>query len=46
MHCQCPSPLLRDYEQVILDLDGCVWLGADPIPGSLEAIDAHPRGRP
>jgi glycerol-1-phosphatase len=34
------SALLRRYEQVILDLDGCVWIGPDPIPGSLEAINA------
>ena len=34
------TPLLREYEQVILDLDGCVWLGPDPIPGSIEAIEA------
>jgi HAD superfamily hydrolase (TIGR01450 family) len=34
------SPLLRQYEQVILDLDGCVWLGPEPIPGSLDAINA------
>lgn len=34
------SALLRNYDQVILDLDGCVWLGPDPIPGSVDAINA------
>ena len=34
------SPLLSRYEQVILDLDGCVWTGGEPIEGSPEAIDA------
>ena len=34
------SPLLQRYEQVILDLDGCVWVGPDPVPGSAEAIAA------
>jgi HAD superfamily hydrolase (TIGR01450 family) len=34
------SPLLRSYEQVILDLDGCVWVGPDPLPGAAEAITA------
>jgi glycerol 3-phosphatase-2 len=34
------SPLLSRYDQVILDLDGCVWLGDEPIPGSPEAIAA------
>src|SRR3954469_20116114 len=34
------SALLRRYEQVILDLDGCVWIGPDAVPGSLEAINA------
>ncbi len=32
------SPLLRGYDQVILDLDGCVWVGEDPVEGSAEAI--------
>ncbi len=32
------SPLLQGYDQVILDLDGCVWLGDDPIEGSAEAV--------
>ena len=34
------SALVRRYDQLILDLDGCVWLGGDPIPGSVEAIAA------
>jgi glycerol-1-phosphatase len=34
------SSLLRGYDQVILDLDGCVWIGPEPIPGSIEAIEA------
>jgi glycerol 3-phosphatase-2 len=32
------SPLLRRYEQVILDLDGCVWVGDEAVPGAPEAI--------
>ena len=34
------SPLLARYDQVILDLDGCVWVGGEPIDGSVEAIAA------
>ncbi len=34
------SPLLRRYDQVILDLDGCVWLGPEPIAGAADAIAA------
>jgi HAD superfamily hydrolase (TIGR01450 family) len=34
------SPLLQRYEQVILDLDGCVWVGPDAVPGSADAIGA------
>jgi HAD superfamily hydrolase (TIGR01450 family) len=34
------SPLLRRYDQVILDLDGCVWIGPNAIPGATEAIAA------
>jgi glycerol 3-phosphatase-2 len=34
------SPLLKRYDQVILDLDGCVWVGDDAVPGSPEAIAA------
>src|SRR3954464_16011535 len=34
------SPLLQSYDQVILDLDGCVWVGPDAVPGSADAIGA------
>jgi HAD superfamily hydrolase (TIGR01450 family) len=34
------SPLLQRYDQVILDLDGCVWIGDEPVAGSPEAIAA------
>ncbi len=34
------SPLLRQYDHVLLDLDGCVWLGNEIIPGAPEAIAA------
>lgn len=34
------SPLLQRYDQVILDLDGCVWVGDEAVPGSPEAIAA------
>src|SRR5437764_373566 len=34
------SPLLGRYDQVILDLDGCVWIGGVPTEGAVEAIAA------
>jgi HAD superfamily hydrolase (TIGR01450 family) len=34
------SPLLRRYAQVILDLDGCVWVGDEAVPGAADAIGA------
>lgn len=34
------SPLLAGYDQVILDLDGCVWVGDEAVAGSVEAIAA------
>ena len=34
------SALARDYDQLVLDLDGCVWTGGEPIDGSVEAIAA------
>jgi HAD superfamily hydrolase (TIGR01450 family) len=34
------SPALSRYDQFILDLDGCVWIGDEPVPGAVEAIEA------
>jgi HAD superfamily hydrolase (TIGR01450 family) len=34
------SALVDSYDQLILDLDGCVWVGPDPIPGAVDAIAA------
>ena len=33
------SPLALRYDQFILDLDGCVWIGDEPTPGVLDALD-------
>jgi glycerol-1-phosphatase len=33
------SPLARRYDQFILDLDGCVWVGEEPTPRAVEAIE-------
>lgn len=33
------SPLLRAYDQVILDLDGCVWVGGLATSRAAEALD-------
>ena len=32
------SPLLSGYDHVILDLDGCVWVGDTVTPRAPEAI--------
>ncbi len=32
------SPLLASYDHLLLDLDGCVWVGEEPTPGAPEAI--------
>jgi HAD superfamily hydrolase (TIGR01450 family) len=32
------APLLDRYDHVLLDLDGCVWVGERPTPGAPEAI--------
>lgn len=32
------SPLLASYDSVVLDLDGCVWVGEEPTPGAGEAV--------
>jgi HAD superfamily hydrolase (TIGR01450 family) len=34
------SPFVAQYEQLILDLDGCVYVGGEAVPGSPEAIVA------
>jgi HAD superfamily hydrolase (TIGR01450 family) len=34
------SELVDRYEQLILDLDGCVWVGDEPLPGAVDAITA------
>jgi glycerol-1-phosphatase len=34
------SPLAAGYDQFILDLDGCVWIGDEPTPGAVEALRA------
>jgi HAD superfamily hydrolase (TIGR01450 family) len=33
------SPLVQRYDQLIVDLDGCVWIGDDAVPGSVEAVE-------
>jgi glycerol-1-phosphatase len=33
------SPLAQRYEQFILDLDGCVWIGGEPTPRAVEAVE-------
>jgi glycerol-1-phosphatase len=32
------SPLLAPYDHVLLDLDGCVYVGDEPTPGAVEAV--------
>jgi glycerol-1-phosphatase len=32
------SPLFDNYEHVLLDLDGCVWVGQEPTPNAREAL--------
>jgi glycerol-1-phosphatase len=34
------KPFMQDYDNVILDLDGCVWVGDEALPGSSEAVAA------
>ena len=34
------SLLARSYDQFILDLDGCVWIGDEPTPRAVEAVEA------
>jgi glycerol-1-phosphatase len=34
------SPLASSYAVLLLDLDGCVWVGDEPTPGAVEAVAA------
>src|ERR687898_1936047 len=34
------SPGIRRYDHVLLDLDGCVWVGDEPCDGAVEAVAA------
>ena len=34
------TPLAFSYDVLLLDLDGCVWVGDEPTPGAVEAVDA------
>jgi HAD superfamily hydrolase (TIGR01450 family) len=34
------SSFVDGYDQLVLDLDGCVWIGDDAVLGSIEAISA------
>ena len=34
------SPRVRLYDNVLLDLDGCVWVGDEALPGAAEAVAA------
>ena len=34
------SPALAGYDHILLDLDGCVWVGERPTPGAVDAVAA------
>jgi glycerol 3-phosphatase-2 len=34
------TPLLEAYDHVLLDLDGCVWVGDEPTPDAALAVEA------
>lgn len=34
------SPLARNYDHVLFDLDGCLWVGDEAIPGAADALAA------
>ena len=34
------STIASAYDQFILDLDGCVWIGDEPTPRAVEAVEA------
>jgi HAD superfamily hydrolase (TIGR01450 family) len=33
------TPLAAGFDQFILDLDGCVWIGGEPTPGVVDALE-------
>ena len=35
------TPAIRRYDQVLLDLDGCLWIGDQAVDGSAEAVAAR-----
>ena len=34
------SPAVRRYDQLLLDLDGCLWVGEEAVPGAPDAVAA------
>jgi HAD superfamily hydrolase (TIGR01450 family) len=34
------TPLIARYDHILLDLDGCVWVGDQPTPGAVDAVAA------
>jgi glycerol-1-phosphatase len=34
------TPIARRYDRFILDLDGCVWIGDEPTPRAVEAVES------
>ena len=32
------TPLASGYDQFVVDLDGCMWLGSEPVEGSADAV--------
>src|SRR4051812_34266711 len=34
------TPAVRVYDHVLLDLDGCVWVGEEALPGAADAVSA------
>jgi glycerol-1-phosphatase len=37
-------PLADQYDGLLIDLDGVVWIGREPVPGSPEALVALREG--
>ncbi|HEX5496370.1 MAG TPA: HAD-IIA family hydrolase [Mycobacteriales bacterium] len=35
----CPEPLVRRYDVALLDLDGVVYVGPEPVPGAAAALE-------